>query len=77
MSIIILFYYKFFTLKIHRWILNNGYLFVKFEQEVLIKYNSKKVIQRDLVYSIVIWFPNYWVRKTNCCEGKQTNHSFV
>ena len=37
--------------------------FFTFGQEALIKYNIEKMVQRHLVYSVVAWFPNFWVRK--------------
>ena len=68
---------NYLLLRIHRWIWNNGYLFVKFEQEVLIKYNTEEVVQRNLIYNVVIWFPNSWVRKLIVVKGNRLIIIFV
>jgi hypothetical protein len=39
------------------------YVFVTFEQKVLMKYNIENMLQRRFAFQIVTWFPNFWVRK--------------
>jgi hypothetical protein len=44
--------------------------FVTFEQEVLMKYYIEKMLQKKIVFGIVIWFPNFWVRKLFAVKEK-------
>jgi len=39
------------------------FFFVTFEQEALMKYNIGKMLRKEMVSRIVMWFPNFWVRK--------------
>ena len=39
------------------------YFFVTSEKEVLMKYNVERMSQKKIVFGIVTWFPNFWVRR--------------
>jgi len=51
-----------------------GSFFVTFEQEVLMKYNSVRMFQKEIVLGIVRWFPNLWVRKWFVVTEKYANY---
>ena len=50
------------------------YFVVTFEQEVLMKYNLEKILQKGIVFEIVIWFPNFWVRNLFVVKEKWANY---
>jgi hypothetical protein len=50
------------------------YLFITFEQEVLMKYNTENMSQRQFTFEIVTWFPNFWVRKYFVVKEKWINY---
>jgi len=42
----------------------HGILFLlSLNRRVLMKYNIENMLQKHIVLEIVIWFPNFWVRK--------------
>jgi len=49
------------------------YFVVTFEQEVLMKYNLEKMLQKNIVWAIVMWFPNFWVRNLFVVKEKWAN----
>jgi len=50
------------------------YFVVTFEQEVLMKYNLEKLLQKEIVLGIVRWFPNLLVRKWFVVTEKYANY---
>ena len=61
------------TLKSPQESVERWYFFVIFEQEGLIKYYVERELQRHIILDIVVWFPNFWVRKLFVVKEKWTN----